>query len=75
MTTHDPGRRSLRSLTTSGTQCMQRMSPLAWSLTNVDSRPLYYSDGLGGLAGNWVDGVARHWTAANRKTNFNTLPR
>ena len=45
-----PGRtsRSLRSLAPSGTPCTPRMSPLAWSPANIDSRPLYYRGGLGG---------------------------
>ena len=31
----------------------------------TDSRALYYSDGLGGRSGNWVDGTARQGTGAD----------
>jgi hypothetical protein len=30
-----------------------------------DSRALYYSDGLGGRSGNWVDGTARREPGAD----------
>ena len=64
-TTYGRDLRSLHSLTPSATPCTTPTSTPVWSLTNVDSRALYYSDGLGGRTGNWVDGTARRQTGAD----------
>ena len=66
VTTPGRGLRSLRSLAINRTLCTPPMSPLAWSLTNISSKALYYRGDLGGRAENWVDRAALQKTLVPR---------